>query len=256
MKLRHIHFVVLIVLTGISINALTALGERKVSEESLIFQELKNGVFTIMGDEGQGSGFLIDRSGVILTNQHVIANSVRIRAQIDDTTVVACKLLLSDDRKDLAVLLVNPAKVVNLPQLKIRHDLEDFAIEGERVIAIGSPLHQDRILTSGIISKLEKDAIISDVNINHGNSGGPLINMDKEVIGINTFGDFARGGGPGIAGTVRIDVAYEMIDSALLLADAVPLPETINYPSMPNSVSYVKSGGPTISSSSVVVIPL
>lgn len=61
---------------------------------------------------------------------------------------------------------------------------------------------------------MDKTAIISDVNINHGNSGGPLINMDAEVIAINTFGDFTKSGGPGVSGSISIWVAISLIDSA------------------------------------------
>jgi len=123
-----------------------------------------------------------------------------------------------------------------LPVLAIRRDIDDFAIEGERVIAIGSPLNQSKILTSGIISKVEKGVIISDVNINQGNSGGPLINMDSEVIAINTFGDFPKRGGPGISGSIRIDKIFDLIDNACVAAISEQAPCSDRLPIMPKDI--------------------
>ena len=85
---------------------------------------------------------------------------------------------------------------------------------GERVIAIGSPLNQEKILTSGIISKLETGLVIHDVNINPGNSGGPLINMNGEVIAVNSFGDFSSRV-PCIYGSVNILEAKNLIGKAI-----------------------------------------
>jgi S1-C subfamily serine protease len=82
------------------------------------------------------------------------------------------------------------------------------AFVGERVLAVGSPLATEGILTTGIVSRVESDAIISDVNINPGNSGGPLLNFRGQVIGITTFGVQEPGRGPGISGIVRIHLVY------------------------------------------------
>jgi len=175
----------------------SASADRKITEEARVFQALRDGVFTVFGDKGHGSGFLIDEHGVVLTNQHVVANSTKLAVQINDSVKVPSQLLLEDEKRDIAAIFVHPSTVSGLPVLEIRRNTDDFAFEGERVVAIGSPLKQSRILTSGIISKLEEKAIISDVNINPGNSGGPLINMDKQVIAINTFLDRTVSG-PGI----------------------------------------------------------
>jgi hypothetical protein len=174
---------------------------------------LRDGVVTVFGDEGHGSGFLINEQGLILTNQHVIENSTHIRVQFNEKVKVSAKLVAEDEKKDLAILLVNESVINDVPILKIAPQRDELAFAGEKVIAIGSPLNQTRILTSGIVSKVEEGAIISDVNINAGNSGGPLINMDREVIAINTFADVQMRG-PGISGSIPITIAYDIIGRA------------------------------------------
>ena len=136
-------------------------------------------------------------------------------------------LLAEDKQKDIAVLRIAQEVVKELPILKIAdRSAADLAFEGERVIAIGSPLNQTRILTSGIVSKVEERAIISDVNINPGNSGGPLINMDSEVIAINTFRDPSLGGA-GISGSILISLALPLLDEARGRLHEEPPPSTL-----------------------------
>ena len=212
MKTKSLTLVVAVILCGIVCSQLPAA--REVSEEAIIFRKVRDAVFTIHGDRSKGSGFLVDRDGLILTNAHVIAASSRISVQVNRNTRVPATLLAEDKQKDIAVLRVAPEIVKELPILRIAdRPAADLAFEGERVIAIGSPLNQTRILTSGIVSKVEERAIISDVNINPGNSGGPLINMDSEVVAINTFGDFPSMG-PGVSGSVSISLALPLLGRA------------------------------------------
>ncbi|MDI6781328.1 MAG: trypsin-like peptidase domain-containing protein [bacterium] len=208
--------------------------ERQISEEALIFKGVRNGVFTIFGDVGHGSGFLFDARGLVMTNQHVIANSNYIRVQINDDVKIPAKLLVENKDADIAILLINPKHVkdINPLRMSMAENSTDIAFEGEKVIAIGSPINQTKIITSGIVSKVEKVAIISDVNINPGNSGGPLINMDSEVIGINTFLDAAQYG-PGVSGSVVITRSYNDIQHAIDLLNGVSPPEFTLLPVMP-----------------------
>ena len=212
MKVKILTLVAILILASVACGQVPTA--RKVSEEAIIFRETRDAVFTIYGDRGHGSGFLVDRDGLILTNSHVIATSSRISVQLNPNTRVPGTLLAEDKQKDIAVLRVAPEAVKELPILKIAdRPSADLAFEGEKVIAIGSPLNQIRILTSGIVSKVEERAIISDVNINPGNSGGPLINMDSEVIAINTFSNVPSRG-PGVSGSISISLVLPLLDQA------------------------------------------
>jgi hypothetical protein len=204
--------------------------DRRVSDEALIFRRLKGGVCTVYGDNGQGSGFLIDSLGIVLTNDHVVGGAARIRVKFDDSTRVEAVFVTSDQKRDVAAIRVNPQVVEGYPVLKLAVPSDSMVFEGEKVIAIGSPLNQDKIMTTGIISKVEPTALISDVNINHGNSGGPLVNLDGEVIGINTFLDPGSPNGPGISGSVIIGQAIAVVERARSAMDTLPLPKARRLP--------------------------
>jgi S1-C subfamily serine protease len=191
-------------------------GGRVVDELATKYQTLKNGVFTVWSELGHGTGFLISADGLVLTNQHVVGPSEYIALQFDPKRKIPAVLLASDPQKDVAVLWADVAAIAEARPLTIavRDELNPPLVEGERVFTIGSPLNQQKVITSGIASKIEKIAIISDVNINHGNSGGPLFNSQGQVVGITTFGDWTSQGGPGISGILRIENAADVINAA------------------------------------------
>jgi S1-C subfamily serine protease len=197
----------------------TSLPKRRVSEEAEMFQELRTGVVTVEGELGHGTGFIVDGQGLIFTNQHVVSSSKEIRVEFDRGHKVEAKLLGEDRDKDLAVLWVNMDACPSCKVLSIAtpSSEEPTVVEGEKVFTIGSPLSQSKILTAGIISKVEKGALISDININPGNSGGPLFNGAGQVVGITTFGEQDQSG-PGVSGIIRIEEARELLAKAQLVA--------------------------------------
>jgi putative serine protease PepD len=156
--------------------------------------------------QGQGSGFVYDRQGHVVTNQHVVqgASSVSVRfwnGQTYDAEVVG-----TDASTDLAVLDVDaPASVLSPLQLGDSSDVQ----VGDGVVAIGSPFGLDQTVTSGIVSALHRqmtapneftinDSIQTDAAINHGNSGGPLLNARGRVIGVNAQIESESGGNDGV----------------------------------------------------------
>lgn len=194
---------------------------RKVDELTTLFQKYQNAVVTVWSEIGSGTGFCVDKAGLIITNQHVVGPSDLISVQFDPKRKVSATVLAFDPEKDVAVLWANPTafpEMITAPIAKSETGKESV-IEGERVFTIGSPLSQRKILTSGMASKIEARAIISDININHGNSGGPLFNSVGEVVGITTF----REAGPGVAGIVRIEEALPILEQARKkMGDAKP----------------------------------
>lgn len=186
---------------------------RKTDELSAQFKRLQNSVVTVWSEIGSGTGFLIEPRGLIITNQHVIAKSDIISVQFDSKRKVSAILLASDPQKDVAVLWANLSGLPEAITAPMLEKNEAAVVEGERVMTIGSPLSQRKILTTGIVSKVEARAIISDIRIDRGNSGGPLFNSLGKVVGITTFGQ-SGGGGGGVSGIVRIEEAMSVIEEA------------------------------------------
>jgi hypothetical protein len=169
----------------------------------------------VWSEIGHGTGFVVAPEGLILTNQHVIGPSELIAVQFDPKRKVEAKLVAFDAEKDIAVLWASLApfpEAIVAPLAKSKPE-ESPVLEGERVFTIGSPLHQQKILTTGVVSKIEARAILSDININQGNSGGPLFSSLGIVVGLTTFGE-QEASGPGISGIVRIEEAEQLLERA------------------------------------------
>ena len=162
---------------------------------------------------GVGSGFIISNDGYVLTNAHVVEGADEVLVTLTDRREFSAKVLGADKRSDVAVLKVDATR---LPSLVIG-DSGKIRV-GEWVIAIGSPFNLDNSVTAGIISAKARDTgdylplIQSDVAVNPGNSGGPLINMRGEVIGINSQIATLSGAYNGISFAVPIDEAMRVAD--------------------------------------------
>jgi len=211
------------------------LSNSRQTKETEIYNNSAKSVFTIFGDTGKGSGFLIDENnGLIITNRHVVGNSLYIRVKLNDSLKVEGKIVASDFHRDFAIIQINPKFTKTLKKLTLAN--KDYELQiGQKVYAIGSPLNQTGVITSGIISKIEDYAILSDVNINPGNSGGPLFNSEGVVIGINTFGDITSRG-PGLSGILKISQFHSLIeDTRLEINSSIDIPSENLLPLIPTS---------------------
>ena len=191
------------------------------------FKKLKNTVVTVISESGHGTGFFVDGKGLILTNQHVVAQSQYLAVQFDRERKIAARLIAADAQKDVALLWVNMSALPSArPAVLARPDDYAPVQEGQRVFTIGSPLSLDKIITTGIVSKVDTHTIMSDININPGNSGGPLFNNAGQVVGLTTFGTSAERG-PGVSGVVRIEEALALLDGNRSKATGTPPPATL-----------------------------
>jgi len=172
--------------------------------------------------EGQGSGFVIDRNGYILTNSHVVAKAQKITVTLASGKSVSANLVGRDPDFDLAVIKIPPKYVDTVAEF----GNSDALRVGQKAIAIGNPFGFSHTLTTGTVSALNRgirtdrgtrinQMIQTDAAINPGNSGGPLLNSSGEVIGINTAIYSASGGNQGIGFAMPINpakyVATELI---------------------------------------------
>lgn len=165
--------------------------------------------------QGTGSGFIIRKDGVILTNNHVVDNAQEITVTLTDKQQYKAKVLGRDAKTDLAVIKIEPKASLPVASLGDSHVLR----VGDWVMAIGNPFGLTNTVTTGIVSAKGRsigagpydDFIQTDASINPGNSGGPLFNMAGEVVGINTA-IFSQGGGNiGIGFAIPIDLAKNLL---------------------------------------------
>ena len=172
---------------------------------------------------GEGSGFITSADGIILTNAHVVKGAKEVTVKLTDRREFRAKVLGADAKTDIAVLKID-AK--NLPVIALGNTKELKV--GEWVLAIGSPFGFENTVTAGVVSakgrSLPDDSYVpfiqTDVAVNPGNSGGPLINTRGEVVGINSQIYSRSGGYQGVSFAIPIDVAVQVKDQIVATGKA------------------------------------
>lgn len=177
-----------------------------------------------------GSGVIVDGTGLVVTNNHVIADGDEVKVALADRREFECDVLLKDEQLDLAVLKIRNPKGA-LPTIDLA-DSDKLEV-GDLVLAIGNPFGVGQTVTQGIVSALARSQvgisdyqffIQTDAAINPGNSGGALVDVNGNLVGINTA-IFSRGGGSnGIGFAIPSNMVKVVIDSARRGAGAVELP--------------------------------
>jgi serine protease Do len=163
-----------------------------------------------------GSGFVIDPSGIIVTNNHVIEDADEITANFSDGSKLTAEVIGHDDKTDIAVLRVKPTK----PLTAVKFGDSTTLRVGDWVMAIGNPFGLGGTVTVGIVSARNRDInagpyddfIQTDAAINRGNSGGPLFNENGEVIGINTAIISPTGGSIGLGFSIPSEIAFNIVN--------------------------------------------
>src|SRR5674476_622293 len=190
-----------------------------------------------------GSGFIIDPSGLVVTNNHVIADADEVSVILNDGTTMKAEVVGRDTKTDLALLKVNPAT----PLKAVKFGDSDKLRLGEWVVAIGNPFSLGGTVTAGIVSARNRDIqsgpydnyIQTDAAINRGNSGGPLFSLNGEVIGVNTAIISPSGGSIGIGFAVPSKTAMAVIDQLRQFKDCLlytsPSPRDRQKSRMPSS---------------------
>ena len=166
---------------------------------------------------GEGSGFIVSADGYILTNAHVVNDAAEVTVRMTDRREYTAKVVGLDQRTDVAVLKI---EATQLPVVRIGNPAK--LRPGQWVVAIGSPFGFDNSVTAGIVSATARDLpggdsnyvpfIQTDVAVNPGNSGGPLFNLDGEVVGINSQIYSRTGGYMGLSFAIPIDLASDIKD--------------------------------------------
>jgi S1-C subfamily serine protease len=216
------------------VKVIEGIGSKGGFDPGTIYRRLAPGVVTVSSQSGAadsraalGSGFVLDGQGYIATNAHVVrgdapkfARASTVYVKFEDGNTVPAKVVGDDLNADVALLKVDPAGLTLTP-LALGSSAK--LMVGSPVAAIGSPFGESQSLSVGVISATGRDidsltafkignAIQTDAAINHGNSGGPLLNARGQVIGINSQIESTGGGGEGVGFAVPVDAVQRSLD--------------------------------------------
>ncbi|MGD9130125.1 MAG: trypsin-like peptidase domain-containing protein [Candidatus Bathyarchaeota archaeon] len=194
---------------------------------STIYDQLKDSVVLIETNLGLGSGFVYDTEGRIITNHHVIENATTIQVTFLDGNITSANVVGMDIYSDLAVIKVDP-EVTTLHPVVLGSSSD--LIVGEPVAAMGNPFGLSDTLTAGIVSSVERtmvaagnymiiDIVQIDAAVNPGNSGGPLVNLKGQVVGVNTAIQSETGTFTGIGFAIPSDTVKREINDLIETGD-------------------------------------
>jgi putative serine protease PepD len=223
-----------------------------------IYRNSAESVVEIMTAAGaqaaQGSGFVYDDAGHIVTNEHVVQNGNSINVRFSDGSTRPAEVAGTDPSTDLAVLLVDaPASFLEPLRLGDSSEVE----VGDAVVAMGSPFGLEGTITSGIVSALHRqieapntftiaDTIQTDAAINHGNSGGPLLDDRGRVIGVNAQIESESGGSDGVGFAIPSNTVRSVVSQIVETGEAEHAYLGVVMADTPNGVAVteVREGGP------------
>ena len=202
----------------------------------------------------QGSGFVFDEEGHIITNQHVVEGASSISVRFWDGSSRTARLVGTDPSTDLAVIDVNvPASFLEPLRLGDSSDVD----VGDGVVAMGSPFGLEGTVTSGIVSALHRqmtapnnftitDSIQTDAAINHGNSGGPLVDQQGRVIGVNAQIESESGGSDGVGFAIPSDTVRSIVTQIIATGEAEHAYLGVSMVAVPSgaAVTEVHTGAP------------
>jgi S1-C subfamily serine protease len=210
--------------TGRTISDIYASARRGVVQVLATSVVSDNPFFGSRERRSLGSGFVIDKSGHVVTNYHVVENASRVEVSFSANDEMPATVVGTDPSTDIAVLRIRGAQNRALTPLDL--GTSSAVNVGDAVVAIGNPFGLERTVTAGIVSALQREitapngfaidqAIQTDAAINHGNSGGPLLNADGRVIGVNAQIETESGGNVGIGFAIPIDTVKEVVSQIL-----------------------------------------
>ena len=220
----------------------TAPARSRRSEEAELFEKYRSGLFLVFGSEERCTGFYADSAGLVLTQAEIIRGSDDIRVQVDSATKLRARVIAQDTLLDVALLSINPARCAKCAVLPVFDTAKGpVATIGERVLAAGSPLNRGNLMSIGIVNSVDASGVTSDVTIAYANSGGPLLNLDGEVVAVNLFRDGRRPGRPKVSISLPVTAVLPLlargraqIASAPPPTDSLlPLPPADQFPAEP-----------------------
>jgi S1-C subfamily serine protease len=163
----------------------------KENDPSLLLPQWQDGVVAVWTPASRASGFVVDGAGLVVTNQHVIGSALDVAVQLTPSVKVAARVLVADRARDVAVLWIDPATVASVRPLPLdcAHGSKPRVANGDRVVALGAPLHGPKDLSLGEVIRVEPRASVADFRLAPGSTGGPVFSTAGGIVGIASIVD-------------------------------------------------------------------
>lgn len=208
-------------------------------DPATVYEEAGDAVFRILTPYSEGTGFLVDRAGYVITNAHVLNNVASAHVRVSDSVKVRGRVVDVDTEHDLAVVQIHPSAVTGIDPVRLNSRWRTSAGVGDQVSVLGFPLSQGLVVTSGIIGRLEKGFFFIDANVNPGGSGGPVLDVSGSVIGVATF-HLSPESGSGLSGAVGAENIDPLLARARNNLDGSSPPEEDRLPVVPREIFSVQ----------------
>ena len=194
-------------------------------DPSSLLMQWQDSVVALWTPTTHASGFVVDAKGVIATNQRVVGTATSVEVQLTPAVKVAAIVLAADPRRDVAVLWIDPtiAALVRPVSLGCAQATKPPVVDGQDIFTIGAPLRQQKDMTSGTVSRVEAQTIVSDLVLPTGSEGGPVFTAGGDVVGITSVVDDKDQRKRGDSRVVRVDDVCDVVASAeKKMKDAAP----------------------------------
>jgi S1-C subfamily serine protease len=205
------------------------------TDTSLLLRQWFDSVVELWTPTAHGSGFLVDTTGLIATNQRVIGDATSVEVQLSRSIKVAGTVVDTDRQRDIAVVRINPTVMASITPVPLgcpRSSTPPVA-RGQDIFSLAAPLRQEKGWTPGTVSRVDAQAIASDLTLATGGMGGPVFSASGDLVGLSSFPDERDEPRRGATRIVRIDGACELVAAAAKKVKDAPAPSGTHLPVEP-----------------------
>jgi S1-C subfamily serine protease len=204
------------------------------SDTSFLLRQWLDSVVEVWTPTAHASGFLVDASGLIATNQRVIGDATSVDVQLSRSIKVAGTVVQADRERDIALIRINPAVMASIAPVPLGCTRSTPSVaRGQEIFSLGAPLRQQKGWTPGTVSRVDARAIASDLTLATGGTGGPVFTASGELVGITSLPDERDEPRRGATRVVRIDGACELVAAAEKTGKDAPPPSATHLPVEP-----------------------
>jgi S1-C subfamily serine protease len=205
------------------------------TDTSLLLRQRLDSVVEVWTPTAHASGFLVDAAGLIATNQRVVGDATSVEVQLSRSIKVAGTVVETDRQRDIAVIRINPtvmASITPVPLGCARSSTPPVA-RGQEIFALAAPLRQEKGWTPGTVSRVDAQAIASDLTLATGGTGGPVFSASGDLVGLSALPGERDEARRGATRVVRIDGACELVAAAVKKVKDAPAPSGAHLPVEP-----------------------